>query len=155
MKTRDRKIWLVRLAVGIVGLMAVAVQGADARMHQVVDGVEVYFGIVPAQLVRGHPKEHPEGEMHGGVSAGENHIMVALFERASGQRITDAEVTAAVSGKGMKRLRKRLEPMTVAGAQTYGNYFAMPGAGPYRIEVEIRRPGAARALRASFTWARS
>jgi hypothetical protein len=155
MKTRDWKIGLACLAAGIAGLTAVAVQAVDARMHQVVDGVEVYFGIVPAQLVRGHPPEHPEGEMHGGVPVGENHILVALFERASGQRITDAEVTAAVSGKGMKRLNKRLEPMTVAGALTYGNYFAMPGTGPYRIEVEIRRPGVARALRASFTWARS
>jgi hypothetical protein len=155
MKTRDRKIWLVRLAVGIVGLMAVAVQAVDARMHQVVDGVEVYFGIVPAQLVRDHPKEHPEGEMHGGVPAGENHIMIALFERASGKRITDAAVEAKVSGKGMERVKKSLEPMAIAGALAYGNYFALTGPGPYRIEIEVRRSGAAKPLRATFHWARS
>lgn len=155
MNSCHRLLWPGLLAAVLGFVPGGGTSAAESSYRQIVDGIAVYFGIVPAELVRGHPPEHSEGQMHGGAPAGENHIMVALFERASGQRITDAEVTAAVSGKGMKRLSKRLDPMTVAGVLTYGSYFAMLGTGPYRIEVEIRRPGAARALRASFTWARS
>jgi hypothetical protein len=159
---REEEIMSTKGVVGVVAWLTVSlwlatgVYAAEHGYRQVVDGVVVYFGIMPAQVVRGHhPPRHPEGEMHDGAPAGENHVMVALFDQASGRRITEAEVSATVSGRGMKRLSKRLEPMTVAGALTYGNYFAMPGAGPYRIDVEIRRPDTARVLRASFTSVRS
>ena len=45
--------------------------------------------------------------------------------------------------------------MVIADGMTYGNYFYMPGPGPYRIQLSIRLPGAHEALRTSFTWARS
>ena len=45
--------------------------------------------------------------------------------------------------------------MTIGGSITYGNYFYMPGAGPYRIDVRIRLPDRAGELRAVFNWARS
>lgn len=123
--------------------------------QQVVDGVAIYFGILPAELVRGHPRAHPESEMHGGVPVGENHITVALFDEKSSVRLTNVEVTARIAGDRGFDVKKKLEPMLIGGSQTYGNYFHMPGAGPYRIELTIRRPGVAGEIRASFTWARS
>lgn len=45
--------------------------------------------------------------------------------------------------------------MVIAGSITYGNYFSMPGAGPYRIDLRIRMPSVKHELRAIFTWARS
>ena len=136
-------------------LLVVSATVAAGGYRQVVDGVAVYFGIVPAELVRGHPPEHPEGQMHGGVPAGENHIMVALFEDKTGKRITDAEITATITGPDRFKLEKKLEPMTIAGTASYGNYFAMLGSGPYRIALRIRMPGVGHEIRAVFTWARS
>ena len=146
-----------RQAVAVVGLLlvATAVWGAHSGYHKVADGVSVYFAIVPAEMVRGHPREHPEGEMHGGVPAGESHIMVALFDDKTGERITRAEVTARVSGGHATSIEKRLEPMTIAGSVTYGNYFPMGGSGPYQIELRIYAPGRNKPVSMRFEWARS
>lgn len=68
---------------------------------------------------------------------------------------TSAGVTAsAVGGEGATVL-KALEPMAIAGKRSYGNYFRMPGNGPYRIEMQIRRPGSPVETRAIFDWGRS
>ena len=136
-------------------LLVVSTTVAAGGYRQVVDGVAVYFGMMPAELVRGHPPEHPEGQMHGGTPVGENHIMVALFEDKTGKRITSAEVTATITGPGNFIAEKKLEPMIIAGAATFGNYFTMPGPGPYRIAVRIRTPGIGHDIEATFTWARS
>ncbi len=147
---------VTRLRWLLAGLLLVvsATVAADGY-RQVVDGVAVYFGIVPAELVRGHPREHPESEMHGGVPAGENHLVIALFDDKTGKRITRAEVTATITGPDRFKLEKKLEPMIIAGAASYGNYFAMLGSGPYRIALRIRMPGIGHEIRAVFTWARS
>ena len=147
----------VFVSVGLAALLWLAA-GANAEergYRQVVDGVAIYFGILPAELVRGHPPQHPESEMHGGTPVGENHIMVALFDDKTGRRISGAEVTARVAGDRDPDIRKKLEPMVIAGAHSFGNYFYMTGPGPYRIRLSIRLPGAHEELRATFTWARS
>ena len=46
-----------------------------------------------------------------------------------------------------------LQPVTIASSRTYGNYFAMGGAGPYRITVDIRRPGEPNPLQAQSEYA--
>lgn len=145
-----RGLWAVALL-----FLAGALAAAPASQRQVADGVAIYLGVLPAEMVRGHPKEHPESEMHGGVPVGTYHVMVALFDNASGRRITDAVVTAKVVWPDQYRVEKRLEPMTVAGSLTYGNYFRMPEGGAARIDVQIRRPGTAGVVHASFDWART
>jgi len=142
------------LALALVFTTPIALGANDSGYRQTVDGVAVYFGIVPAEMVRGHPPDHPEGTMHGGAPVGDNHIMVGLFDAKTGQRITDAKVTARVRAEKLD-VTKALDPMIVAGSKTFGNYFYMPGGGPYQIEVRIQRPGMAREIRATFTWARS
>jgi hypothetical protein len=134
-------------------LLVVSATVAAGGYRQVVDGVAIYFGVVPAELVRGHPREHPESEMHGGVPAGENHLVIALFNDKTGERITRAEITATITGPDRFKLEKKLEPMIIAGAASYGNYFNMPGPGPYRITLRIRTPGIGHDIGATFTWA--
>src|SRR3989304_4796566 len=95
------------------------------------------------------------GRHRGGVPVGENHIMVALFEDKTGKRITRAEVSATIMGPDRFKMTKKLEPMIIAGAASYGNYFNMPGPGPYRIALRIRTPGIGHDIEATFTWARS
>jgi len=143
-----------RAALCALGLAFVGAAAAETGNRQVVDGVAVYFGLFPAELVRGHPREHPESGMHGGTPVGESHVLIALFDAKTGQRIEGAAVTATVTGPKRLKLSKTLEPMTVAGALTYGNYFYLTGPGPYRIAVRARLPDA-REVTATFTWARS
>lgn len=149
-----RSFWSGLVAV-VLGFAPGGAPAVEPSYRQVVDGVAIYFGILPAELVRGHPPEHPESGMHGGTPVGENHIMVALFEEKTGRRIAAAGVTARLTGNRGLDVRKKLEPMVVAGAASYGNYFYMPGVGPYRIKLTIRLPGAAREIHTTFTWARS
>lgn len=153
MNDQRRRTW--RTALWVLSLMAAGVvAAAPSGSRQVVEGVALYFGLLPAELVRGHAREHPESGMHGGVPVGESHLLVALFDDKTGKRIDGAEVTATVTGPERLKLRKTLEPMTVAGAITYGNYFYLTGPGPYRIAVRARLPDA-REVTATFTWARS
>jgi hypothetical protein len=51
------------------------------------DGIEIYFGVVPAPVISGH-------EMgHGGSprAKGSHHLVIALFDSKTGKRVTDAE----------------------------------------------------------------
>ena len=118
------------------------------------DGIEIFHGVIPAAIILGHPDGHSERKMHDGVPAwGEQyHLIVTLFDGASRERIHDAEVTATVfdtraPGKRVAGPRKRLEPMQFAGAESYGNYFNMPGPASYRFELEIRRRGAVKTVK--------
>lgn len=142
-------------ALMAVGLLALSVvQAADAPANfQVVDGVAIYLGVLPAQMVRGHAREHEERKMHGGVSAGrrQGHVVLAVFDDATGQRIQDAQITATVMELGLGSQWKTLEPMRIAGVVTYGNYFDMPENDIYHVQVQIRRPGHTRPIKATFT----
>src|SRR3972149_6703718 len=70
--------------------------------YKTADGLAVSLGIIPAAMVRGHPKGHPEQAMHEGVPRGahEYHVTVAIFDAASGERLETAEVDATVSPLG-------------------------------------------------------
>lgn len=145
----------LRMAGVALLLVAVAAWGTDYSYHKVASGVSVFLGIVPAEIVRGHPREHPESEMHGGAPEYDRHVMVALFDEKTGERITGAEVTARVSGGRASSVEKRLEPMVIAGSLTYGNYFPMLDAGPYQIELRIYAPGSNKPIHMRFEWSRS
>jgi hypothetical protein len=130
------------MLAGILATSAITSPAADTSQHMVVDGVAIYIGVLPAEMVKGHPGTHSEGVMHGGVPAGKNryHLVVALFdERAGGKRISGdgIKIKARVSEFSLPGQEKKLEPMVIAGSVTYGNYFAMPNPGPYRIHLEI------------------
>jgi hypothetical protein len=138
-----------------LSVAAVAYARGDARS---VGGYAIYLGIVAAAIVQGHhPPDHAEREMHGGVPRGrhQHHVMVAVFDAATGTRIDDAVVTAKVGKPGLAPVRKRLEPMAIAGAMTYGNYFTLLPASSYRIELHIARPRAGAPVVTTFTHATS
>jgi hypothetical protein len=136
------------------GLAMVSAQAAEPENYKTIDGVAVYLGLLPAEMIRGHGATHPEATMHGGQPKGSHvyHVTVALFDRTTNARITDAEVRARASGVGLAGAERALEPMTIADTVTYGNYFALPGQGTYEIQVEIRRPGTAAPLKVQFTY---
>ena len=105
-------------------------------------GLTVYMGMAPAEIVRGYAPERPESMMHRGEphqGRHEYHVMVAIFDAATGGRISGAAATAQVSALGLSGPSKKLEPMEVAGAMTYGNFFDLHGPDLYTVGLEVRR----------------
>lgn len=149
-----KNLWIaVLMVLGLVTLNAGAAAGDAPETFQVVDGGANYLGVMPAQIVQGHAAEHEESKMHGGVPPGRyrDHMVVALFDNASGRRIVDAQVTAAVMEQGLGPERKTLEPMRINDSVTYGNYFGIPDNGIYHIQVRIRLSGHPQPVEATFT----
>ncbi|HKE38975.1 MAG TPA: c-type cytochrome [Casimicrobiaceae bacterium] len=118
---------------------ATAVGGEDYR---IVEGMNVYLGVVPGSVIRAHPGDYPAAVSANAPAGSEQrYVTIALFDGKNGQRITDAVVTARVAGATQASAEKSLKPVTVAGALTYGDYFSMAGASAYKITVHIHRPG--------------
>ncbi|MBF5008680.1 hypothetical protein [Burkholderia pseudomultivorans] len=114
----------------------------DTAQHLLVGDTDVYYGITPASAVGVHPSSHAEATMHGGApqSRYRYHLVVAVFDRVTHKRILDAHVSATVREFGLGETRKTLEAMTIDGNASYGAYFDLGGAGPYRIKLDIDRP---------------
>ena len=151
------KKWACFLAPLIVlGLIFGTARAAGINPDQPirVDGIELFFGFVPAEILRGHPREHDEQTMHGGVPSGRgvHHLIISVFDAKTRTRLTDAAVTASVTEFGMATQNQKLEAMTFGGAMSYGNYFAMPNQGPYEIVVNVRRTGDTKSATARFQY---
>jgi len=142
----------IRRSLVALALASSVAASAHAENSRIVDGHTVYLGVVPAEFVKGHEPGHPEREMHKGAPArrGQHHVMIAIFETATGKRVTAARVVARVSEPGLTQIQKKLEPMEIAGAMSFGNYFAMRSAGPYHIKLAIELPATKRKLDTEF-----
>lgn len=154
MHTRNLKTLLCAAIAGIAALLLSSALADDSGQHKIVNGLAIYLGVMPAEMILGHPKPHTEAEMHGGVPAGghQYHVLVSLFDNATGKRIANAQVKANIFEIGLSGVRKKLEPMLIAGTISYGNYFNMAGANPYRILVQIRLPGSAGLIETEFEY---
>lgn len=126
--------------------------------RKIVDGTEIYLGIVSAESIRTqHPKGSKESAMHGGVPRGGDyyHVNVSLFDSKTRAAITDAQVEASVNEPVSGGEKKKLETVTFNNMASYGNYFRMASTNPYTITVQIRRPGTPRAIEARFDYKRA
>lgn len=96
-----------------------------------VDGVTAYFGVVRSEFARdmlsvhgatdrdGHGRPRPRSDDH--------HVLIAIFDAASGQRIPHALISASHdSGSGVDQ-RRALEAMTFGDAVTFGKGSSHPG----------------------------
>jgi hypothetical protein len=129
-------------------------RAAEDGLYQRAGGIEAYIGFVPAEITQGHAATKADEPMHGGVPRGshEYHLVVAVFEADRGARISDAMVTAQVSGLALSGPSKAMDTMTIAGTTTYGAYFELPGADLYTIVLTIKRPGATKPVTLKFTY---
>ena len=143
----------VLIALGFTFAMA---QAAALNPDQPIqlDGMELFFGLIPAEILRGHPSDHEERSMHGGVPRGKGvyHLIVFVFDAKTTTRITDAVITGSVTEAGMATQYQKLEAMTFGGNVAYGNYFAMSNPGPYEIVVNVRRRGNLKTATARFQY---
>ena len=109
-----------------------------------IDGLTVYLGVVPAAVTRAHPPDHTERTMHGGMARPgihDVHLVVAVFNQATGERLKNVMVTARIHGTNLNRWTVPLTPMTVNGALTYGGYTSLGVEQNVMISVDIKRPG--------------
>ena len=90
--------------------------------------------------------------MHGGVPGGADqyHVNVSLFDAKSGAAIAGAQVEARVDEVGMTSESKKLEPMVINNAPSYGNYFRMRGKTSYVITLRVRKPDSPQPVEAKF-----
>lgn len=127
---------------------------ADDAPYKLAGGLAVYLGVVPAEIVKGHPSQHAEKTMHGGAPKGAHqyHIVAAVFDAATSARVSDASVTAQISGIGLSGTKKKLDPMEIANTITYGAFFDLPGRDLYTIGLTIQRPGQAKPVSLEFNY---
>lgn len=73
----------------------------ETGQYQQIKGINIYYGLLLAQIAGKHPATHEERTMHCGVPPGKNeyHLIVALYD-ASGKRITDVTATVGEFGMG-------------------------------------------------------
>lgn len=137
-------------AAVLVGALSGEGLAADDRSYRTADGLTVYLGVMPAAMLKGCP----DATMHRRIPGSPHtyHVLVAVFDNATDQRLAGLDVKAAVASPGMTATEKLLETMTIADTVTYGNYFDLIGAGPCRIRVEILRPLAAAPTRVEFAY---
>jgi cytochrome c5 len=176
----DRDAWIPRLKRGIDYLVRSAINGhgpmpprggmADLTDSEIRGAIVYMFskgeapakgGAAPspgaAETIRSqYPKGTSEASMHGGIPSGKGHyhVNVSLFDSKTRAAITDAQVEASAKEPVSGGQTKALELVTFNNTKSYGNYFRMTGSNPYTITVRVLRPGAPRAVEASFDFKR-
>lgn len=154
MNTRDLARLISMTLALLLALSSWVSHADDVSQHKIADGLSVYIGVLPAEILLGHPKGHIEREMHGGAPAGTNryHVVVALFDVANGKRVSDAQVKIGGAGIGMTPSHRKAEPMLINNTATYGAYVTLPGPGPFRIWVTIKRAGRSKPAEVVFDY---
>ena len=135
--------WLLLLATMLSPALA------QSRLER--SGITLYWGFVPAAVVA---EKHALAELHGGPPKGGgqvHHLVVALYDSASGRRIEDAVVRAQISETGIvDEPAKYLVPMKVNDQATYGQVFGVAKDGPYRLRLWVRPPSRTEEIEFTF-----
>ena len=134
----------------LVGLLLLGTNGwAQVPGEKISGGIVFRIGIAPAEQVESQSLEnmHPSRPR-----SSREHVVVALTEERSGKRIEDAKVTVSVSRAGMDHVSRPLERMDSPGATSYGGFFDLRQPGPYRIRIEVARPGSPAPAAAEFDY---
>lgn len=131
--------WLV-----LACMLAMPVAGYTQNQETTTGGMRVFYGVVPAEVLgKGKSAQAPNGPGPN-RPRGRNiqHLVVALLDPQTGRRIQNATVMATVTPLGLAAEQKKLAPMLINGDVTYRNFFHFPpGSAPFRIEIDIQRPG--------------
>lgn len=116
-------------------------QYAAAQTSQTVGGIEINYGVVRARDVAAAQDKDPAMHERKRRRRSAHHLVVALSDAKTGERITDATVVATVTPLGLAPSKRKLQQMRVDGTTSYGNYFDFPASSaPFRISLSITRP---------------
>lgn len=121
----------------------------NMNQNQRIDGVSIYLGIIPAEIIEGTHANN----MHGGLPAGQfrYHVTIALFTD-SGKRLDHANISVRLATSDKKTEFKTLEEMDFNKNLVYGNFFTLSESGPYRIEVVVKHPDYPKPIKAEFQY---
>jgi cytochrome c5 len=129
---------------------AAAAPAARDATHKLVQGTDIYLGVLPAEAMRSR-HSGADGKMQQAIPSGKGyfHVSVVLRDADTKAEIKDAQVEARVANL-VNGESKKLEAVTINDGRSYANYFRMAGKDPYTVTLTIRKPGAARAIEAKF-----
>jgi hypothetical protein len=131
--------WRVAATAWLLLLLGSMLSPALAQSRLERSGITLYWGLVPAAVVA---DKHALAELHGGPPKGGgqvHHLVVALYDSASGRRIEDAVVRAQISEAGIvDEPPKYLLPMKVNDQASFGQVFGVAKDGPYRFRLWAR-----------------
>jgi hypothetical protein len=124
---------------------------AETEQSKTAAGLTIYLGVVPAEIVKGPPthvslSKGPHEYDIISKSPHDYHFVAAIFDATSGERVSDAVVTAEVSGLGLSGSKEKLEPMQIAGTAAYGGFFDLPGSDLYTVKLTVERTGTSPAV---------
>jgi cytochrome c5 len=124
---------------------AVASRPDDPR-HKVIQGTDVYLGLIRAEAVRAQA-----GAAKPAVPTGKGyyHLNISLADNRTQVPVTDADVQVRVSD-GMKTETKPLGLVAANNTVSYGNYFRFESGNTYSITAAIKRPGVPVPMEAKF-----
>lgn len=134
------------------GLPAGAQESSQSVTSQ---GLTVYFGFVPSAVAQNPARSGGETGRHGASTGDDSyHLIVAIFDTATGERIANATVTASVHLHQPARgaPAKSLDPMKIGDTITYGNFFELPRSGVYRIRLSVTRAETANPIVIDLTY---
>lgn len=150
-----QKLLAIVIAAGAVAFSGVAWAARATDYEKRADGLAVYMGVLPAEVLRGRAETNHVTTMHDGSpeASGSHHVVISIFDERTQRQIADATVEASVGSRVRAGTRRVLEPMKIRDTMTYGNFFPLPGPGPFVVRVEIRRPGQDQPTRVQFNYA--
>ncbi len=138
-----------RVGWAVVGAAAVALaafaasaQATPTDQRQQNERITLYYGVVPAALSQAALAAHPPAaDAHGAVrpAADTHHLVVALFDTPTGQRITQATVTVRHTPPTGAAMSKVLEPMPLGDTLSFGTTFVIAEGRHHRFRIEVRR----------------
>jgi hypothetical protein len=122
----------------------------ETEQSKAAGGLIVYLGVLPAEVSKGPPahvllSKGPHAYDILSKSPHEYEIVASIFD-ASGTRVSDAVVTAQVSGLGSSGDEEQLGSMQIAGSAAYGGFVDLPESDLYTVSLAVKRPGAAPVL---------
>lgn len=128
-------------AVAVTSLLSACVDSSHQPTSvESRDGMSAYLGVVPVAVVLAHAPEHPERSMHASPSANDAHLVVAIYDDATGARIEDATIKATIRGERHGAGRHlRLEAMRIEDSVTYGGFVSLPVNDRYHVDLSIQR----------------
>ena len=150
---RDATMFMVNFGTPMAKAPPPSAAPNDPR-RRLVDGTEVYFGVVSAEQLRAAQKEgQPGSGVQGGIPSGKDvHLVsITLVDAKTQVPVTNAEVKARV-GTAARAEVKAMELVPQGTFASYGQYFELGSAELYTVRAQIRRPGVPRTLEASFDY---
>ena len=124
------KAWLIGIVAGFA-----AAASAWGQQEKTVDGLVIDLGIMSADKAvhaLGHADAHPKS-----FPGGSQHILIAVADAKTHQRIGDATVVVGVRSPNGQVEEKPLLHTQAAGFADYSELFVFAMPGTYSLSVKI------------------